>query len=370
MTRLVPITCLLITIFIQNSHAALEQALREDIRDQRLDEFTAVEAAFILSGIDSKTTLRFYTDWYKKLLDRLGSFNLDHFDHRGSTSKVFAYLHSHHLLNYREKATTLVDVVHYQQYNCVAGTILYNLVCDNLGWPTEAFETPTHTYTRFPNADRNLIVENTTGMGYDILQNLHNYSRYLAQFYPDKQIHRIGLDQLYYHEHSNGRVITNTELLGLLAYNQAYLSREEDDYARAYDYVLLAQDFNHDSRSNIDFEISLYDRWGKTLFDQSKFLEAYEVFADGVYRYPDIDEFRHNCKAAFFNAQHQLWQDKNWRKAHRLIRDILSLEVVDDDDVERLGELLAAWSSYGRSIAAPALKRQIRELGRDLRAYP
>ena len=42
------------------------------------------------------------------------------------------------------------------------------------------------------------------------------------------------------HENSNGRVINNTELLGLLAYNQAYFAMKREDYEEAYRMVLVA----------------------------------------------------------------------------------------------------------------------------------
>ena len=324
----------------------LEEALARDIRDHTLDEFSHIEAAFILSGATERDSLTRYLAWYEDLLNTINGFDLDPADRVGSAAKVFAYLHSTWLKTYKEQATTLLDVVREKRFNCVAGTILYNLICQDLGWPTEAFETPTHTYTIFSNFTQPIMVENTSTMGFDIMKNLHEYSRYLLQFYPQREALKIGLDRIYAYENSQGRKINNTELLGLLAYNRAYFAEKEQDYARAYEFVRLAQDFNQDSRSNVKFEINLYYRWGKQLFDQHRFFDAFQVYADAYYRYWDISDFAHNCKIAFFNALQQSWLQKDWEKGDRLTADMLDLELLEEGDLARLEKMLHQWGRY------------------------
>jgi hypothetical protein len=342
--------------------ANLEYELAEDIKDNRLDDFSHIEAAFILSGATNADTLHYYLDWYNELLQTIENFNLDRIDRVGSAGKVFSYLHSTLLKKYKEQATTLLNVVHEKRFNCVAGTILYNLLCEDLGWPTEAFETPTHTYTIFPNFTEQIMVENTSVMGFDIMRNLNEYSRYLLQFYPQQQRLKIGLDRIYAYENSKGRQINNTELLGLLAYNRAYFSEKEGNYAKAYDFVTLAQSFNRDSRSNINFEIGLYYKWGKKLFDQKSFYNAFQVFADAYYRYWENDDFAKNCKISFFNAQRQTWQKKNWRKSSQLTADMLDLDLLSDDDLTRLENMLLGWGQF-------FLDKNLSNETRDVLAY-
>lgn len=324
----------------------LEYELSEDIKDHQLEELSHIEAAFILSGAVEQDTLDYYLDWYNGLLETIENFNLDRIDRIGSAAKVFSYLHSTTLKKYKEEATTLINVVHEKRFNCVAGTILYNLLCEDLGWPTEAFETPTHTYTIFPNFTEQIMVENTSVMGFDIMKNLHEYSRYLRQFYPEQQRLKIGLDRIYAYENSKGRSINNTELLGLLAYNRAYFANRDKDYAKAFEFVQLAQSFNQDSRSNVNFEIGLYYRWGKKLFDLKKYYDAFHVYADAYYRYWENNDFARNCRTAFFNAQFQLWQQKNWQKSSQLTSDILELELLDEEKLQQLEKILLNWGQY------------------------
>ncbi len=322
---------------------SLERDLAQDIQDYSLDNFSHIEAAFILSGANTRDSLDHYIGWYNRLLETIEGYHLDSYDRIASASKVFAYLHSSWLITYKEEATTLLDVVNEKRFNCVAGTILYNLICQDLGWPTEAFETPTHTYTIFPDFGSEITVENTSPVGFNIMNNLHDYSLYLLQFYPKNKAYQIGLDRIYAYENSKGRRINNTELLGLLAYNRAYFANRAHAYDEAYEFVRLAQQFNRDSRSNINFEINLYYRWGKQLFEQQNFHKAFEVFADAYLRYWENDDFAKNCRMAFKLAQRINWQKKDWRAFQQMTDEMLDLELMDDADFNNLHSYMVNW---------------------------
>jgi len=180
-------------------------------------------------------------------------------------------------------------------------------------------------------------------MGFDIMNNLKEYSNYLARYYP--QI-RIGLDRRYYGENSQGRKITNTELLGLLAYNRAYLANKTGDFKAAYDYVLLAQQFNRDSRSNVNFEIGLYYAWGSQLYKKKDFIAAFTVFADGYYRYPDNQDFLNNTFTTFYKSLQSNWHEKNWPETKRLIDEMNALKILKEKDHQYIKQILINWQHY------------------------
>jgi hypothetical protein len=321
-------------------------SLEEDIADGYLEEYSKIEAAFILSGITHPDSLEQYLAWYDQLLSKIKTFSFDFDDPVGSAQTVFMYLHSEWLITYALESTTIADIVRNKEYNCVAATILYNIICEDLDWACEAFETPTHVYTIFNTNRRNLIVENTSSMGFDMMKNLKSYSKYLAQYYPQSEVLRIGLDRLYYHENSNGRVITNTELLGLLAYNRAYLAKKNNEYEISYDYVLLAQQFNRDSRSNVNFEIGLYYTWGRRLYSNKKYMDAFTVFADGYYRYSDNEDFLNNTIVTFYKSMERNWHQREWSESARLIEEISVLEILKDKDSQNLKRILLNWQHY------------------------
>lgn len=324
----------------------LEGRLKQDIEDGHLDNFRPIETAFILSGVSQVDSLQKYVAWYDELVQTLNGFHLDPFDRVASASKVFSYLHNTWLLHYKEQATTILDIIKNRQFNCVAATILYNFICSDLGWQTEAFETPTHVYTIFSNFTENITVENTSVMGFDIMRNLHDYSKYLLQFYPQNKALQIGYDRIYAYENSKGRQISNIELLGLLSYNRAYFAMKQQDYATAYQYVLVAQKFNRDSRSNVNFEIDLYFQWGGFLYRSRRFDEAFEVYADGYYRYRDIKELAQNCTLSFFNVLRDTWANKDWSRTKSIIEEIEVLDLLISDTTIQLNSILYSWKDY------------------------
>ncbi len=337
----------IVSIFLlTDSVLAQRVSLEEDIADGYLDDYSKIEAAFILSGVTHPDSLPRYLNWYEQILAKIESFSFDNNDPIGSAQTVFIYLHNSWLDTYAKESTTLADITRNKEYNCVAATILYNLICEDLQWTCDAFETPTHVYTILKNFRQKVIVENTNHMGFNIMKNLKAYSKYLARYYPQSDVLRIGLDRLYYHENKKGRVINNTELLGLLAYNRAYLARKNKDYKSAYDYVLLAQLFNSDSRSNVHFEVGLYYDWGKQLYTNKNFMQAFAVFADGFYRYPENEDFRRNTFASFFNALNSNWRKKDWHESARIIDEMIDLEILEEKDNNHIKRNLSNWLRY------------------------
>lgn len=333
------------SVFLNTAQAGITE-LEEDIRDGYLDKHSKIEAAFILSGVTHPDSLKLYMQWYENLLGTIKNFALDYDDPAGAAHSVFMYLHAVWLKSYALESTTLADIVRKKEYNCVAATILYNIICEDLNWQCEAFETPTHVYTLFNTFRQKLIVENTSSMGFDIMKNLKEYSKYLARFYPERDVLRIGLDRLYFHENSKGRVIDNTELLGLLAYNRAYLAKKNTDYKAAYDFVLLAQLFNPDSRSNVKFENWLYYTWGNELFNSNDYMGAFSVFADGYYRYPDNEDFLKNTFASFYQTLHDNWLKKEWSGSAQLLDEMMALEVLQEKDRHNIRGILKEWLHY------------------------
>ncbi len=334
---------LLILLVLMQAARAERQSLEQDISDGYLDEYSKIESAFILSGVTNPDSLKLYLDWYDELIHKLKSFSYDLDDPIGSAQTVFTYLHNEWLKTYALESTTLADIVRNKEYNCVAATILYNIICEDFGWDVQAFETRTHVYTIFNQFRSDLVIENTSKMGFDIMNNLKEYSEYLSQYYP--QI-RIGLDRRYYKENSQGRKISNTELLGLLAYNRAYLAKKNKDFESAYAYVLLAQHFNRDSRSNVDFEIWLYYSWGNQLYKNKNYMAGFSVFADGFYRYPDNKDFLNNTLATFFKSMQNNWHTKKWPESAGLLEEINALNIISEADRQNISRILLNWQYY------------------------
>lgn len=335
------------SLFVANlSGQTLLDKLYDDIYDGQLDDHTRIEAALIISGADTPAKLREAKNWYQKILTDIQQKNIIKFDRIPSAESLFLYFHTTWLKDYKEKATTLLDIKDRKEFNCVSATVLYNLTCDEVGLTTEAFETPTHVYTIFSDFGEQVMVENTTSMGFNIMKNLANYSRYLAQYYPEQEQLKIGLHRLYAYENSKGRKINNTELLGLICYNLSIFNAEVKSYQKAYEFVGLAQYFNEDSRSNRKFEISLYYRWGEQLFNKQDYYQAFEVLADAYYRYPDNADFRKNCHTVYLRALQDLWQQKDWARVRSIIQEMNELEILSEKGADFQQRALSDWIRF------------------------
>lgn len=344
------ILLILILLPFQLTGGTLLDSLTSDIEDGSLNHFSLPEAAFIISGVSTAKQLQDNMSWFQSIIADIEEKRIvDTFERVESAQKMFLYFHTTWLQDYKEQATTLLNIRRDREFNCVSATILYNLTCDEFGLSTMAFETPTHVYTIFTNFSENIMVENTTSIGFNIIKNLDDYSRYMARYYPKNQMYKIGLHRLYAYENSRGRRISNVELLGLISYNQAYFASKESRYAKAYDYVVLAQLFNQDSRSNQRFEISLYYKWGDHLYKNGLYPGAFEVFADAVYRYPDNEDFANNCIISFYKSSAEHWQMKDWDSTATLFEEILYLEILQQKDIKNLEKMLTDWTMYSLS---------------------
>ncbi|NOZ60063.1 MAG: hypothetical protein GXO74_00125 [Calditrichaeota bacterium] len=364
-TRLFVVALLLAAPAILPAKSDLLQKLKKDIRNGELRKFSPIEAAFILSGADTREKMNDGIRWYDSLLVDIREKNLIQFDRRASAERLFMYFHSLVLKKYRERATTLFDIKEKGDYNCVSATVLFNLTCDELGLSTSAFETPTHVYTIFTNVTERLMVENTSSMGFNIMKNLQQYSRYLARFYPKNEALKIGLDRLYFYENSRGREISNIELLGLICYNEAVMHAERQQFDRAYQFVQLAQLFNSDSRSNEKFEINLYYRWGRKLFEKRDYAQAFEVMADAAYRYPDNENFVKNCRTVFARSLEQLWREKKWRKTFEIIGEFDELKIGTGNEIYMKNHILDQWIRYWEKQNDKLRTNQARQLRFD-----
>jgi len=135
-------------------------------------------------------------------------------------------------------------------------------------------------------------------------------------------------------------------MLGLLAYNRAYFAKREQDYKAAYDFIVLAQQFNSDSRSNVNLEIGLYFSWGGQLFSKKEYVEAFAVFADGYYRYPENEKLLKNTFVSFYKSLENLWLKKNWPESARLIEEMIELDVFRERDNRNMKKILKNWLLY------------------------
>jgi hypothetical protein len=112
----------------------------------------------------------------------------------------------------------------------------------------------------------------------------------------------------------------------------------------------------------------MYFSWGKELFEKGDFNQAFEVTADGYYRYQDVPELKKNMLAAFFNALQQNYRQKDWPQSEKLLEEMDALEVLDEparDDVDRL---LRGWLPW--LVQQGKKEEALKGIGRLLERHP
>ena len=106
----------------------------------------------------------------------------------------------------------------------------------------------------------------------------------------------------------------------------------------------------------------LYYDWGNELYKKQNFRDAFEVFADGYYRYPENKDFLNNTFVTFYNSLNINWQNKNWAQSKGLIEEMIDLQVLKDKDRNHISGLLFNWSGYFNSVSDQKSKNEVQEL--------
>ena len=109
------------------------------------------------------------------------------------------------------------------------------------------------------------------------------------------------------------------------------------------------------------FEIGLYFRWGSQLFKDNKYTEAFTVYADGYYRYPENNSLLKNTFAAFYNALQNKWLLKDWPESARLISEMYDLDVLQEKDCTNIQQILTQWLIYSKSKKDLKTTEEIRQ---------
>jgi hypothetical protein len=76
------------------------------------------------------------------------------------------------------------------------------------------------------------------------------------------------------------------------------------------------------------------------------YMDAFTVFADGYYRYPDNDDFLKNTFSSFYNALQTNWRKKDWQGSLRIIEEMIDLEILQQQDHIHIKQILSNWLQY------------------------
>ena len=98
-------------------------------------------------------------------------------------------------------------------------------------------------------------------------------------------------------------------------------------------------------------------------------MEAFAVFADGYYRYPENEDFRANTFSTFYKSLQINWKKKNWLPTKSLIEEMRILNILKEQDIKNLRQLLDNWLNYFKFKNDGESTTQAEQLLEDMEAF-
>jgi tetratricopeptide (TPR) repeat protein len=150
-----------------------EQALLDDAKDGKWDNYSLFRAALIAEGVRDLNQIQRYENRINSVLTHVAS-NLQNegkSDAAAVTKELFNGLHSELLTKpYDIDCTSLSQVFETGHFNCVSATVLFNVLSEKAGLDVCALEMPGHALSRVKYDGQSMNLE-TTAPNWFSLQN-------------------------------------------------------------------------------------------------------------------------------------------------------------------------------------------------------
>ncbi len=159
----------------------VERALIEDAADRRLDSMDLIDAALVASGVADEEARRAARARLEPGLARALAEVAGLSDPEARGRALLAALHRHLLGTYREEASTLIDVIEHQRFNCVSATLLYNALAERADLLVKAVILPSHVFSVLFTGRGPIEVETTTPQGFAPKRGTRTYVQFLLE---------------------------------------------------------------------------------------------------------------------------------------------------------------------------------------------
>jgi tetratricopeptide (TPR) repeat protein len=189
-----------------------------ELAQRNLRSLSFLDAALIASGAPQER-MAAYRQRYQNLLDRIRrDIPLLGLDDMGRAAKIFELMHRHGMTTYKSEETTLLEILDAGNFNCVSGTLLYNLLAAEFGFETRIVVVPEHVYSQV-RVGRNWIDVETTSP---------------AGFHPLRVPGATAPNRAFIEDRSGRKTFMPTErLIALLYYNRGTLAHNQKNYPAA-----------------------------------------------------------------------------------------------------------------------------------------
>jgi tetratricopeptide (TPR) repeat protein len=157
----------------------LEANFFNDLKNQRLQNWSLADAFFIASGIRDEESLIRARLWYQNLVDEAEQALAPYKTTADRADQLLQWLHKRVLKTYRTQATDALDIIRSGRFNCLSSCIIYGMLGEKLGLHIKGIAVDQHAFCRVyarpvPKNSRSMKsrsggwdVETTTALGFN-----------------------------------------------------------------------------------------------------------------------------------------------------------------------------------------------------------
>ena len=211
----------------------LEARFFNDLKDQRLRDWSLADAFFIASGIRDEVSLDRSREWLNELTSEAREAIKPYKSVNDRADHLLRWLHSRVFETYRATSTDAVEVIRYRRYNCLSSCIVYGMIGEKLGLHIRGIAVDQHAFCRvYPRSVSNTKSMRSRSGGWDVETTTR------LGFNPGRSVQ---LDQRVISvprsRYRNRREISLLEMIGLIYTNHIGMTRaypSDEDRLLAY----------------------------------------------------------------------------------------------------------------------------------------
>lgn len=304
------------TSLFQYKITPLEKELFEDIKDNKLDRFTLLEAGLIASGVKNKQKLDSYTQRADKLFEIIT--NIKKFNELNDYEKsevILIVLHKVLFKKYIINATRVDAVFDRGIFNCVSSAVIYNYYCERLGLKAYGILVPDHVFSAIRVKGELIDVETTTIYGFDPTgKNKGN-----------KSFERL-TGFKYYGENSKFRkTLDDIQLVATIYSNRGADSKKDFNYAQGIANSVKALNMYPELGEAENNLKANYVNWSLKLNKRKQYNKSLDIMKEAITFLPDDQDVVNAYKVAYQLLALSLAQKKNFPKSIETIQEINQL---------------------------------------------
>jgi hypothetical protein len=204
-----------------NTDAAYDEKLVEDLTDGRLDSHSLADAVLIASGVDDDTDLQRYRARLVSLIAAATERVPRSASPARRARRLLEELHRVALRRYEASTDRFTDLIDTGTYNCVSSSLLYILAAREVGLDPAAAETPLHVFVVLEAGARHIEIEATSPTGFDIRRDLKSFRSFVVanKYVTPEELAQRGVDTIFNEFNNLTHPVTPEHAVAFLYHN-------------------------------------------------------------------------------------------------------------------------------------------------------